>query len=114
MAITLRSVTGSALSYEQLDTNFSSYFYSASISGTTITFFTTGSNGITDVPTVASQSISVSTTSPWTELGDGSVSRNSLVKITGSLGQGIGITASGPYSHAEGSGSLASGFGSHA
>ena len=68
MAITLRSVTGSALSYEQLDTNFSSYFYSASLSGSNILFFTTGSTGILGIPTPTSMSISVTTTSPWTTL----------------------------------------------
>jgi hypothetical protein len=37
MAITLRTVTGSALSHVQIDTNFSSLLYSGSISGNTLT-----------------------------------------------------------------------------
>jgi hypothetical protein len=37
MAITLRTVTGSALTYEQVDTNFSSLIHSASISGNQLT-----------------------------------------------------------------------------
>ena len=57
MAITLRTITGSALSYEQLDTNFSSFFYSASYAGGTITLFTTGSDDTgSAVPTPASMS----------------------------------------------------------
>jgi hypothetical protein len=114
MAITLRSVTGSALSYEQLDTNLSSYFYSASLSGSTILFYTTGSTGITGIPEPTSMSISITTTSPWTTLSNSTLSRNSNVEITGSLSQGILISSTGTYSHAQGSGSLASGNYSHA
>lgn len=43
MAITLRTVTGSALSYEQVDTNFSSLIHSASISGNQLTLHYTSS-----------------------------------------------------------------------
>ena len=43
MAITLRTVTGSALSFVQADTNFSSLYYSASVTGNTLTLFKTGS-----------------------------------------------------------------------
>jgi hypothetical protein len=114
MAITLRSVTGSALSYEQLDTNFSSMFYSASLSGSNIWFHTTGSTGITGVPEPTSMSISITATSNWTNLGTGAISRNSNVEITGSLAQGVLITSTGDYSHAEGSGSQSSGAASHA
>ena len=114
MAITLRSVTGSALSYEQLDTNLSSYFYSASLSGSNITFFTTGSTGITGVPEPASMSISITTTSPWTTLGNGTLSRNGNIEITGSLAQGSGSYTSGIYAHAEGYNTLAQGGFSHA
>lgn len=43
MAITLRTVTGSALTYEQVDTNFSSLIHSASISGNQLTLHYTSS-----------------------------------------------------------------------
>ena len=43
MAITLRTVTGSALSYQQVDTNFSSLIHSASISGNQLTLHYTSS-----------------------------------------------------------------------
>lgn len=43
MAITLRTVTGSALSHVQVDTNFSSLIYSGSISGNQLTLHYTGS-----------------------------------------------------------------------
>ena len=115
MAITLRTVTGSELSYEQLDTNLSSYFYSASLSGSTITFFTTGSAATgSGVPAPASMSIAISTTSPWTTLGDGTLSRSGNIQITGSLSQGSGNYSSGSYSHAEGAPTIATGDYSHA
>jgi hypothetical protein len=43
MAITLRTIKGSALTYTEADTNFSSLFYSASITGDTISLFYTSS-----------------------------------------------------------------------
>lgn len=43
MAITLRTVTGSALTYEQVNTNFSSLIHSASISGNQLTLHYTSS-----------------------------------------------------------------------
>ena len=46
MAITLRADKGSALTHDQVDTNFTSFIYSASLSGGTLTFFTTGSTGL--------------------------------------------------------------------
>ena len=118
MAITLRTITGSALTYEQLDTNFSSYFYSASYAGGTITLFTTGSNDTgSAVPAPASMSFTVPIISQWT--GSAQVSTtDSQIQITGSLingagsisapnnrfshGEGFSATATGLYSHAEG------------
>ena len=43
MGITLRTITGSTLSYEQVDTNFSSLIYSASLSGSDLKFHYTSS-----------------------------------------------------------------------
>lgn len=43
MAITLRKVKGTELTYEEADQNFASLFYSASISGNDITFYCSGS-----------------------------------------------------------------------
>ena len=43
MAITLRTVTGSELTHEQLDTNFSSLLYSGSVTGNTLTLHYTSS-----------------------------------------------------------------------
>jgi hypothetical protein len=111
MAITLRTVTGSALSYTQVDTNFSSYFYSASISGSSIFFHTTGSSTIGKLPT--STSIEVPSTSKWTDI-TGGIIRTSLVRISGSLNQGTGNTATGREVHVQGSTSAASGDFSHA
>ena len=43
MAIILRGDKGSALTHNELDNNFRSFFYSASLSGTTLSFFTSAS-----------------------------------------------------------------------
>jgi hypothetical protein len=43
MAITLRKVKGTELTYEEADQNFASLFYSASISGTDLTLYCSGS-----------------------------------------------------------------------
>jgi len=43
MAITLRKVKGTELTYEEADQNFASLFYSASISGRDISFYCSGS-----------------------------------------------------------------------
>lgn len=45
MAITLRSVKGSALSHTEVDNNFRSFIYSSSFSGNTISLFTSASSG---------------------------------------------------------------------
>lgn len=44
--ITLRAVKGEALSYEQMDTNFRSLYYSSSYSGSTIQLHYTGSTAV--------------------------------------------------------------------
>ena len=50
MAITLRTVTGSALSYLQVDNNFAQLFYSASINQSNLRLHYTGSAGISYAP----------------------------------------------------------------
>lgn len=114
MAITLRNVTGSALTYDQLDTNFSSFFYSASISGLTLTLFTTGSTGLGGVPTPASMSVNISSISNWTSSASG-ISRSGSVTVEGSFANGTkGTEASGSYSLAQGGSARALGLASHA
>jgi hypothetical protein len=124
MAITLRTVTGSALSHEQLDTNFSSYFYSASVSGSTLNLHYTGSATIGLFP--RSSSISLPSSSKWTETSGGGIARNSEVQITGStyisgstnivgnFVQGFTGGQASNFSHAEGYFAIASGSYSHA
>lgn len=124
MAITLRTVTGSALSHTQLDTNFSSYFYSASVSASVLDLHYTGSAAIGLLP--RSTSINLPNSSKWTDIAGGGISRNSQVQITGStnisgsgnivgtLTQGFpGLQASN-FGHAEGYFTIASGAYSHA
>ena len=124
MAITLRAVTGSALSHNQLDTNFSSLFYSASISASVLSLHYTGSAAIGQPPT--SSSIVVPNSSKWTDTTGGGISRNSTVQITGStsisgstniignLTQGFSGLQAYNFSHAEGYITIASGAYSHA
>lgn len=112
MAITLRTVTGSALSYLQVDTNFSSYYYSSSISGSTVTFFKTGSVAIGEPP--SSSSITLPLPSKWTDI-TGGIQRTSLVRVVGPFAQGnSNVSAAGVNSHAEGESTTASNTGSHA
>lgn len=100
MAITLRTVAGTALSHTQVDTNFCSLFYSASVSGQTLTLYSTGSAGL-GVP-VASSSLTLTGLNFWTASG-ANLTRNSDVIVTGSLVNGYpGLVASANYTHAEG------------
>lgn len=123
MAITLRSVTGSALSHLQVDTNFSSLFYSASQSGSSIAFHTTGSSEISLPP--ASTLINVGLGLNTIPLGEYSHAEGLNTSASGDYSHaegryyaGIDFTANtsatGVGSHAEGFGTLASGQGSHA
>jgi len=111
MAITLRTETGSALSYDQLDTNFSSYFTSASLTGSSIALYYYSSSFS---PTPNPVLIAIPSASKWSDISGGGISRNSNVQITGSLSQGLAATTSGSYSHAEGYTSQAVGDYSHA
>ena len=78
MAITLRTVTGSALSHTQLDTNFSSYFYSASVSASVLNLHYTGSDAIGLLP--RSTSINLPSSSKWSDIAGGGIARNSQVQ----------------------------------
>lgn len=112
MAIVLRADTGSALSHNQVDTNFTSFFFSSSISGNTITLFKTGSGALSIA--VASSSISLPGGTLWTASAV-DISRYSDVTVTGSFKQGsAGLTATGLNSHAEGFQAQAIGWHSHA
>ena len=124
MAITLRTVTGSALSHTQLDTNFSSYFYSASVSASVLDLYYTGSSAISLLP--RSTSLNLPSSSKWTDVAGGGISRNSAVQITGStnisgstnivgtLVQGLAGSEAYNFSHAEGYFTIASASYSHA
>jgi hypothetical protein len=112
MAITLRTDTGSALTFTQVDTNFTSFFYSASLGSGAITLFKTGSSAL-GIPVVSS-SITLPGGTLWTASA-ADISRYSDVTITGSFKQGsAGLTATGLNSHAEGSATVAVGWHSHA
>lgn len=54
MAITLRSVKGSALTHNEVDNNFRSFIYSSSFSGQTISLFTSASSGNVQTINIAS------------------------------------------------------------
>ena len=124
MAITLRAVTGSALSHNQLDTNFSSLFYSASVSASVLNLHYTGSAAIGQPP--SSVSVNLPSSSKWSDIAGGGISRNSTVQISGStsisgstnifgnLTQGFSGLQAYNFSHAEGYYTIASGAYSHA
>ena len=79
MPIKLKTVVGTALTHNEVDTNFSSLFYSASISGSFLVLHTTGS------------SVQAATTTPI------------------NVGLGNQTTASGIFSNAQGFNTIASG-----
>ena len=111
MAIVLRADTGSALSHNQVDTNFTSFFYSASLAGGTLTFFRTGSTvlGVTNT----SSSYSLVSDGFWTGSA-GNISRLSTVTVSGSFINGALCTVPGIFAHAQGLGTQAGGNYSHA
>jgi len=112
MAIVLRADSGSALSHNQVDTNFTSYYYSASLSGSTLTFFRTGSTALGIART--SSSFNITSDGFWTG-SVGSISRLGTVVITGSFSQGAaGNITTGVNSHAQGLTTQAIASGSHA
>ena len=112
MAIILRADSGSALSHNQVDTNFTSFFYSASLSGGTLTLFRTGSTALGIAR--ASSSYSLVSDGFWTGSAD-KISRFGNVVITGSFSQGAaGNIITGVNSHAQGVTTQAIASGSHA
>ena len=100
MAIKLRTVKGSALTYTEADTNFSSLIYSVSQSENSIAFNTTGSDSIGKPPD--STLINVG-------LGQYTVATGYY-----SHAEGTSTIASGSYSHAEGDTTLSKGYAAHA
>lgn len=106
MAITLRTVKGSALTHSELDANFtnitSSMVYSGSISGTTLTLHRSGSNYAIDLAaidtTVATGSLMVtgSVTNNTLTFTKGDGSTFNLTVNTGSGGDG-GTTPTGSF-----------------
>ena len=105
MAITLRLDSGSALSYAQVDTNFTSMFYSASYSGSTVTFFRTGSTALGIPNTSSSFNVGAGSGADtlWTASID-RISRLGRVDVTGSFINGTSNSVVGTFSHAEGGG----------
>ena len=82
MAILLRTDKGSKLTYLEADENFSSLFYSASITGNVLSLYYTGSQfapSVNPVDIVIPQG-----SSNWTVELDGSISRNSAIRVLGS------------------------------
>ena len=83
MAILLRTDKGSKLTYIEADENFSSLFYSASISGNTLSLYYTGSQF---APAINPVNIDIPQgSSYWTASLGGRVTRTSDVGITGNL-----------------------------
>ena len=82
MGITLRTDIGTALTHTQVDSNFCSLFFSASVNNQTLTLYTTGSSGL-GTP-IRSSSLTLTGLNYWTASG-GNLTTNSGVIITGSL-----------------------------
>jgi len=99
MAITLRSVKGSALSHTEVDNNFRSFIYSSSFSGQTISLFTSASVGNTQNINIGSigglannkqliyrsGSINVGSDNLQYDYTSGKLKINANTEITGSL-----------------------------
>ena len=72
--ITLRAVKGSALTYSEMDTNFRSYYYSSSFSGSAIQLHYTGSSAVPvsgrdDTHTISLKQITSLNTLPTSDAG---------------------------------------------
>jgi hypothetical protein len=120
MGIILRNNKGSELTYNEVDNNFQSLYYSSSLNNNSLNFYFPSSSN--------SHSINIEgIVSQWT--GSNPISAYDNVVITGSLSNGINIypstasyfhaegnatLAAGNYSHAEGIGTTTYGLGSHA
>lgn len=82
MGITLRTVKGTALTYQEADENFSSLFYSASYTENNLALFFTASEFD---PSPNPVNIPLPSGSKWTDISGGAIRRASNVDITGSL-----------------------------
>lgn len=93
MAIKLRTDQSVELTYQEADENFSSLFYSASISGNTLSLYYTGSSF---APTTNPVNIALPTSegSRWTASLGGSISRSSDVSVVGSISATGAVTGS--------------------
>lgn len=136
MAITLRDTKGTALTHGEVDLNFSSYFYTASLSGQVLSLIYPSSS----FSAIPSMSITLPSASKWSDISGGGITRNSTVEVTGSFNnsgsisivgnltngnsqlialnsshaQGDTTIASGSFSHTEGNRTVATGSYSHA
>jgi len=123
MAITFRNDKGSVLTWAELDINFASFFYSASIDGSTLNLYYTSSAGNSIIETSASITLPGGGGTPGgndktVQFNNGGAFDGSDSFIyddkTFSLSNGNNVTASGDYSHAEGFETTSSNDYSHA
>jgi|688.fasta_scaffold01359_27 hypothetical protein len=112
MGITLRIVTGSTLTYGQVDTNFSSLYYSASQSGNNLVLHTTGS--FVQAATTTTFNLGLGYNTIATGIYSHAEGDQTIASGQGSHAEGLFTFASGSYSHAEGMNTTASGANSHA
>jgi microcystin-dependent protein len=93
MAIKLRTDQQVELTYAEADENFSSLFYSASISDSILSLYYTGSQF---APSTNPVNIPLPEGSKWTASLDGSISRGSNVGVTGNVSIGGSLSVTGP------------------
>lgn len=94
MAIKLRTDQQIELTYAEADENFSSLFYSASISGSTISLYYTGSQ-FAPITNPVDLTLPEVEGSRWTASLGGSISRNSSISVVGSITSTNNISATG-------------------
>jgi hypothetical protein len=114
MAINLRTVKGTALTYVEADTNFSSLIHSASQSGNHIAFHTTGSVALGKLPSTSSINIGLGSNTVASGLYSHAEGGSTVASETFSHAEGFGTIASAQLSHAEGYSTISSGNNSHA
>jgi len=106
MAIILRKDKGIPLTHDQVDENFSSNFYSASLEAASISLYYTAS------ALFGPAQKTVQIPLQWTTDGINLIrsgAPGTIVKISGSIQTGVNTIASGLYSYAGGIGTVASG-----
>ena len=106
MAIILRNDKGTPLTHDQVDENFSSNFYSASLEAASISLYYTASSGYG--PTQKVVQIPLQWTTDGVDLKR-SGTPGTIVKISGSIQTGLNTATPGLYSYAGGIGTVASG-----